>query len=128
MSSHTEILRSIFADWNAGSRAVPAATHPDAVLHSTLTGADYTGHDGIRRWMAEVDEQFDFWELDADEYRDVGDHGVLVLGKVRLRGRSSGVELEQPLAWVFRFEDGMIVESWFYPDHADGIATAEELG
>jgi ketosteroid isomerase-like protein len=124
----SETVRAIFADWNSGSREIPTATHPDAVLHSALTGGDYDGHDGIRRWMAEIDEQFDFWELVADEYREVGDEGLLVLGAVRMRGRASGLRLEQPLAWVFRFSGGMIVESWFYPDQAEGIAAAEKVG
>jgi ketosteroid isomerase-like protein len=128
VTQHIEILKSVFADWNSGSRAVPASTHPDAVLHSTLTGADYTGHDGIRRWMAEIDEQFDFWELIPDEYRETSEDVVLVLGAVRMRGRASGVELEQPLAWVFRFEDELVVETWFFPDHDDGIAAAAGIG
>ncbi len=128
MSLRSETVRAIFADWNSGSRAVPAATHPNAELHSALTGATYTGHEGIRRWMSEIDDQFDLWELHGDEYREVGDEGLLVLGEVRMRGRASGLRLEQPLAWLFRFRDGMVVELWFYPDQDDGIAAAEKIG
>ena len=33
---------------------------------------------------------------------------VVVLGRVRLRGKESGVEVDQPHGWLVEFQDGMV--------------------
>jgi len=57
--------------------------------------------------MQEIDEQFRNWELAGDEWRETGDR-VVVLGRVRLRGRESGVAVDQPHGWLFEFKDGKV--------------------
>ena len=57
--------------------------------------------------MQEVDEQFGEWQLVAEEWRDAGDR-VVVLGRLRLRGKESGVEVDQPHGWLVEFQDAMV--------------------
>jgi ketosteroid isomerase-like protein len=119
-----EFLQSVFDQWNAGSREIPEGTHPDFVLHSALTGLTYEGHEGVRRWMAEIDDQFDSWQLRIDEFRDVGEDWLMGLGGVSLRGRASGIELDQATGWLVRFADGESVEMRLYSDHQQAIDAA----
>ena len=122
-----EFLQSVFDQWNTGSREIPEGTHPDFVLHSALTGMTYEGHEGVRRWMAEIDDQFDSWQLRIDEFRDVGEDWLLGLGGVSLRGRASGIELEQQTGWLVRFEDDQTVEMRLFPSRDTAVAAAEAI-
>lgn len=98
-------MRDIYDRWNTGERVIdPEEIHPDAVVYSAMTGDTFRGLDGVRRWMAEIDEQFEDWVLTIDEIRSVADDRLLVLGGVHFRGRSSGVEFDQPMGWLVDFE------------------------
>ncbi len=56
----------------------------DDVELETLTGL-YRGHDGVRQWIAEMDEGWNPWGLTIDDVREFGDR---VLLEVTLAGRS----------------------------------------
>ena len=57
------------------------------------------------------DDWHSVWNLkiDAAEIRDLGDLGdtVVVLGRMQARGEASGVNPEQPVAYVYEFEGGL---------------------
>ena len=57
---------------------------------SAVEGA-YRGHDGIRRFMADNAENFEKFEPNYPEVRDLGDR-VLAIGTIHVRGRGSGVD------------------------------------
>ena len=122
-----DFLQTVFDDWNAGNREIPDGTSEDFVLHSALTGLTYEGHDGIRRWMAEIDDQFDSWQLRIDEFRDVGEEWLMGLGAVELRGRASGIEFEQQTGWLVRFEGDESVEMRLFPSRETAIEAANNL-
>ena len=123
-----ELVRAAFAHWNASPDEVTQFSHPEGVVHSAVTGETYEGHEGLRRWMTEIDEQFDRWELRADEFRDLPPEGLLVIGAISMRGRSSGIELEQPVVWHFRFREDLILEMTVFADVAEGLAAARAAG
>jgi ketosteroid isomerase-like protein len=68
----------------------------------------YRGHEGFRRYFDELFASFSEVRLDNREYKDLGDR-VLVLYRLRVRGRDSGVEIDQPGGAVYQFRDGRIV-------------------
>ena len=75
---------------------------------SAVEGA-YRGHDGIRRFMADNQENFEKFEPDYPEVHDLGDR-VLAIGTIRVRGRGSGVETDIPAAGIATFnEEGRLV-------------------
>jgi len=112
-------MRSLFERWNRGIREIrPDEIAPDAEVKSALTGLTYSGHDGIKEWMAEIDEQFDSWRVSIDEIEDVPDDRVLAIGYVHFRGRGSGVEFDQAIGWMFRFAGDRVVEMRNFSDHA----------
>jgi ketosteroid isomerase-like protein len=85
---------------------------PDVVL-LPLTGTrvesgGYRGHDGVREYMSEARDLWEVLEPVGETFTDLGDH-VLVTGRCRVRGRSSGAESNPVCAWVIGVRDGLIV-------------------
>ena len=46
------------------------------------------------------------------------------LGAVHLRGRTGGVEFDQPMAWLLTFAGDHVVEVTTIPDHAQALEAA----
>ena len=124
LARRERIVHDAFASWNSGTLDVTRFTHPDGRVHSGLTNETYEGHPGLERWMAEINDQFDRWELRSEESHDLPPDGLVVIGSISMRGRASGVELEQPVVWLFRFRDDVIFEMTAYPDRDEGLAAA----
>ena len=103
-----QLVRDLWTRWNSGDREIDhQQIHPDVVVYSAMTGDTFRGREGVKRWMAEIDEQFEDWRLSIDEIRDVADDRLLELGSVHFRGRSSGVEFDQAMGWLVDFKDGL---------------------
>jgi ketosteroid isomerase-like protein len=124
-TSRQELVRRVLKRWNAGERAIDLLEiHPDVVFHSGLTNTTYRGHEGLLRWMAEVDEQFEAWHSSVDEFREVGEERLLALGSVHLKGRTSGVEFDQPMSWLITFAGDHVTELRTIPDHVQALEAA----
>ena len=106
--------------WNRGDvDGWLLAAHPEVELLSEvarrLEGPDkvYRGHAGLRQYWVEWHA---VWSLtiEVSDFRDLGDT-VLALGHIRTRGEASGVGLNQEVAYVYEFEDGLArrVRSYF---------------
>jgi ketosteroid isomerase-like protein len=100
---------------------------PDLELVSPLSavrGSPYRGYDGAREWLSDITEQFEAWEYGVDEFRQLDD-GVLAFGRVHLKGRGSGVELDQEGAWLVRFAaDGRIARMQVFTDRRAAFEAA----
>jgi ketosteroid isomerase-like protein len=103
---------------------------PEFELRSAIVGGAegkvYRGHDGVRRWLADSDESFDQLRIDPNEFRDLGDR-ILVLGRIRARGRKSGLKLDSPTGWVCTVRDGKLVKAEGFLSRPDAL-TAAGLG
>jgi ketosteroid isomerase-like protein len=87
-------------------------TDPDVEWHSLLAqlGEEgvYRGHDGMRRYVKDLGDAWDFLRTQIDDFLAVGDV-VLVVGRLRYRGKGSGVETESPAGYVAKFREGRMV-------------------
>ncbi len=120
-----KLARDLFRRWNTGERELdPEEVTGDAALHSAMTGDVYRRHAELKRWMAEIDEQFDEWELTADEFRSVDPDRLVGFGHVHFRGRASGVVFDQPIGWMVRFEANRIAEMWTFSSHEAALEAA----
>jgi ketosteroid isomerase-like protein len=102
-----------FARWNAGDRTAPLSEiHPAAEIHTmfgdAFSGEPFRGHEGTQRWLDSLDENFERWEIHADEFEERGDV-LIARGGVSARARTSGVELVQDVSWIIRFQDDLVV-------------------
>jgi ketosteroid isomerase-like protein len=120
-----DVIRRTWERWNSGEREINASdAHPDIVIRSAMTNAEYHGYDGWRSWIAEIDDQFGDWHLSIDQIQDASEDQILVLGTVHVRGRTSGVEFDQPMGWLLRFAGERVIELQNIPDHAQALEAA----
>ena len=83
----------------------------------------YRGHEDIRHFMREVDEAFDAVQLECLEIRDLGER-IVVVGRLRARGKASGAETESAIAWVVDFKAGKVIWMRDYLDPNDALGAA----
>jgi ketosteroid isomerase-like protein len=117
-------VRRIFELWSEGVDDVPTdLISPEIELVSPLTGLrgrPYRGYADARQWLVDIREQFERWDYEIAEVREVADF-VVAFGEVHLEGRTSGVSLDQRVAWLAAFAaDGRIarMEVFTEPDEA----------
>jgi ketosteroid isomerase-like protein len=77
-------------------------------------GKCYRGHDGIRRYLNDVEAVWAELETLPSRFREVGNH-VVVMGRVKARARD-GLEVDAPAAWVWRVEGGKVAWGSAYGD------------
>ena len=122
-----ETARKAHETFNRGDRdAWLALCDEDAELYSLrsqLEGRPYRGHEGLRRFLVDLDEQWDYVRFGVREIRDAGEQ-VVVLTDFRARGGTSGVELDFPVGMVIRVRAGKIT----YASDPDGALRAAGLG
>jgi hypothetical protein len=82
----------------------------EAVSRLVAVEGDYHGHDGMRRWWANVLDAFPDYSLEVLEVRDLGDSTLSDL-RGRGHGASSDVPFEQKL-WHLVEWRGEKVTSW----------------
>jgi ketosteroid isomerase-like protein len=110
MGDGEAVIRDIWRRWNAGQRAYdPEIIDPEIVIHSALTGQVFDGEDGVTRWVSEIDEQFEAWELSIEELSESEPDRLVVRGTVRARGRQSGLDLDQAITWRVELRDGRLL-------------------
>ena len=131
-----EKVRRSFDAWNRGDfEACVEAAHPEIEWISEIarrvegTETVYRGLAGMRRYW---DEWHAIWDVNIDvtEVFDLEDT-VVALATVRARGDASGIDLEQPIAYVFEFEEGLArrVRSYFDQQEAlDAVGLATPGG
>jgi ketosteroid isomerase-like protein len=103
-------------------------TDPEVEWHTFLAelreeGA-YRGHDGIRQWLSDVDAVWEFLRVSVDDTLAVGAL-VLVVGRLRYRGKGSGVELDSPTGWVAKIRRKRLVYARLFREPENAI---ESLG
>ena len=95
-------------------------------IATAVEGGAVRGKEGSRQFFAGLDETWESFNIDADEFREVGDR-VVIDGHVRARGRGSGVDIEQPLVMVVWFRDGKVarIQSFLDRDQANEAASKD---
>jgi ketosteroid isomerase-like protein len=94
-------------------------------ITAVLDGTSYRGESAIRRWMDDMKHQWEFYETRPEEFLDLGDDRVLVLGTWQARGRGSGVELNsQQAAWLIRVEAGKVTRMQTFTDRQKALEAA----
>jgi ketosteroid isomerase-like protein len=125
-----QTIRAGVAALNRGDVEGVAATLDPAVelvpLRALLDGSVYRGHDGVRRWLDDMGEDWSRFEIELDEVRELSPGCMLVEATMRLRGRS-GVALDSPAAWLCEMRSGRVRRIQFFAD-ADAARVAAGAG
>jgi uncharacterized protein len=105
---------------------VLAECDPDVEWHShlaTLSGQPIRGHDGVREYMVSLQEDWESFRHEAEQFLDAGDK-VVVLLHIYARGRASGIDVNVPVAHVLTFERGKCLRFVSYHDRAEALKAA----
>src|SRR3979411_1165661 len=106
------------ANFSSGLFA-PDAVYEDAVLPDHV-GEVYRGLDGFIRsgetWM----QPYDWLLVELEQIIEPDEH-VVSLHRARVKMRHTGIEFESPLAYVFAFQDGMVVHQRAFVDHSEAL-------
>ncbi len=76
-------------------------------FRAQLEGNVYRGHEGLRRFAREGDEDWKAYRIDPVEFHDRGDR-VAVIGRLRALGHASSVEIDSNAGFVFELHRGRI--------------------
>jgi ketosteroid isomerase-like protein len=128
---NVELVRNGIAAWNQRdadlwlSYAAPEIEWLPAGP-AAVESAVYRGYDECASGFAAVWETWDVFEFHESEVRDLGD-SVLWLGRVKMRGSASQVELDQEFAVHSLVRDGKVTRtltflSWQEALEAVGLA------
>ena len=102
------------------------ASQPDFEMQLVGVGGEpvyYAGARGIRDFFRDVAESWESFRFEATDFRDLGNR-VLVLGRVRGRGRLSGVNVDDRWAWIVELRQGRAASLRGYLDHREALDAA----
>jgi ketosteroid isomerase-like protein len=87
----------------------------------------YRGQDGIRRFLAGVNEVWESYRWEIEEMV-VEQEVVVAMLHCRGQGREGGPEVDWHVAWLWRFRQGTPVSLRFYRDPARALEAASPSG
>lgn len=85
----------------------------------------YRGHDGLRRFFREWHEAWEDVEYDFEGLIDAGDEHVISVVRRRARGRSSGAEVEWPVALLWTIRQEKVVRVDWFPSREEALEAIE---
>ena len=116
MASRSDLIRRIYGfDWaTVGSRREGFAELRDVVapdfesrLSHELGDRVLTGVGGLEVFVEALEQDFSEFHYDADEFVEVGDDGVLVLGRIFAKARATGMPLAGEFGHIWTVHDGL---------------------
>jgi ketosteroid isomerase-like protein len=93
-------------------------------FRAQLEGIVYRGHDGVRRFVRDMEEDWSEFQIVPDELEEHGDR-VLVIGRVHALGRGSSVNIDSVAGFLCDLRDGRIIGVM---SHSDPEAARRALG
>jgi ketosteroid isomerase-like protein len=126
--ANVEIVRSAFEAIRRRDLEALLALYDPHIEFLPLTGTrveegGYAGHSGVRSYFDEVAEVWDEMRPYAESTQQIGDQ-VVVMGGCAVRGIASGVESDDPMAWVITVRDGKITCHRAYRTAAEALKDA----
>jgi ketosteroid isomerase-like protein len=127
--SHVQAVREWIDAFNRrDADAILELAHPQVDYRPYLAAVSggsgsYHGHGGLRRYLHDLDEAWSRFEAEIHSLRSVGGH-VLMEGRLRARGRMSGVEVDAEMAWLHTFRDGKYARLRIFQDRVEAIEAA----
>ena len=82
------------------------------------------GREEYLRDFGRLEETWEEFRYDPDEFMEVGRDRVLVLGTIRGRGRGSGIGVELFSGHLWTFEKGKAVAMRLYRDREEALTAA----
>lgn len=91
---------------------------------TALGGGGYRGREGTERFALDTRENWEELQSIAEEFRDLGDR-VLVIGRLKGRGKGSGAPVDTVCLTVLDFRGDRVWRARVFLDRAEGLRAAE---
>ena len=126
---NVEVVRRGFDAFNRRDvEELVTLSHPDCEWHpfrAQLEGSVYRGHEGVRRFVSDMDDDWASFEIHPRELHDLGER-VLATGQVQALARGSGVAVDNLGGFVFELRDGHIARLVSHSDPEAARAAAAQ--
>jgi ketosteroid isomerase-like protein len=96
-------------------------------FRAQLEGGVYRGHDGVRRFVRDMDQDWDSFRIDPVEMHDRHAR-VAAVGRITAAGSGSGVEIDSLAGFVFECHGGRITRLTSHSDPAVALAAVAPDG
>jgi uncharacterized protein len=124
---NVEVVRAAYDAFNArdvdGLLRLSAEDCEWQPLRAQLEGIVYRGHQGVRQFVRDMDQDWEAFRIDPLEFHDRQER-VAVIGRVSALGQS-GVAIDSVAGFVFELQRGRIRT---IISHSDPEAALEALG
>ncbi len=101
---------------------------PNLELHQASSIIDtagvFHGRDGLRASLRELQEAFDDLSFEAERIIETQGGEFVAFIRVRGRGRGSGMQIDNAIAWVVALRDDKIVRIVVYEEQAEALEAA----
>lgn len=119
MASKEDIVRSVYARWNADDQALDLF-HPDVEWLMPYPDSQGVGRDQMAAAIREYNRAWAALTLTIEEIRELDENRVVVFFTETARGRHSGLERANESTALLTFREGLIVrfEGWLHRQDA----------
>jgi ketosteroid isomerase-like protein len=132
-NENEDLMRQLVLAFNErDTDSLLALTSPDfefaPYLATLLETTVYRGHAGLGKYFEDADAAWEAIEVRLDDFREVDPQIAVVSGVLRGKGKTSGLEVEVPLAWVAEFRAGKAVRLITYtskPEALEAVGLSE---
>jgi ketosteroid isomerase-like protein len=122
-----DVVRRSFATFNAREvDALIGLSDPESEwlpFRAQLEGMVYRGHEGIRQFVRDIDDDWEAYRIDPIEFHDRGDR-IVAIGHIQAQGRTSGVDVDSQAGFLFELRAGRI---WRVVSYSDPAAALEAM-
>jgi ketosteroid isomerase-like protein len=123
---NVEIVRRAYEAFSrAGLDALLEHFHPNAEYDITAAIGPYAGmyygRAAIRNFLADYFESWEYVQMEPEDFIEVGEDHVVVLLRMHMRGKGSGVEVKAQTTNVWTVRDGKAVRMAVYNDKAEAL-------
>jgi ketosteroid isomerase-like protein len=113
------------AEWFIANSTPDFAFFPAVMTGVEGQGSSVRGAEGIGQFFSDLDEPWESFRVDVDEYREIGEQ-VVCVARLRAKGRGSGVELDHPMAMALWFRDGKLARAQSFLDPEAALEAASK--
>jgi ketosteroid isomerase-like protein len=126
VSERVDRLRASIEEFNRTGRVPTEFYAPDFELHQSSSIVDtagvFHGPGASQASLDELSEAFEDMTFTAEKFLEAPGGEIVVLIHTTGRGRASGLELDNHIAWVWTFRDGKAARLVVYEEPADALA------
>jgi ketosteroid isomerase-like protein len=99
----------------------------DVKLETPMAGVGgvYEGIDGIRRFLADIEDAVPDWRIELDSVREVDSKRVIAFLRNSSTGRASGVRMAWTQTNVYELIDGKISHIRIFVDRQEALKAVE---